>query len=98
MEGCINPRTYTQSYTPTVVQGELIDPPLSFWYIAVFRNDFALSGKPLIFSLQDEAYFIGGGAAGGLWRHQTWSPSRQLFYILSKINSGKNSKNKQFCA
>ena len=41
-------------------------PPLTFGYIAVFRNDFALSGKPLIFSLQDEVYFIGGGAAGGL--------------------------------
>ena len=27
MEGCINPRTYTQSCTPTVVQGGLIDPP-----------------------------------------------------------------------
>ena len=24
-------------------------PPRSFWYIAVFRNDFAFSGKPLIF-------------------------------------------------
>ena len=84
MEGCINPRTYTQSHTPTVVQGGgLIEPPypLSFWYIAVFRNDFAFGGKLLIFPLQDEIYFIGGGAAGGLWRHQTWSPS----WILSKI-------------
>ena len=26
-------------------------------------------------SLQDEVYFMVGGAAGGLWRHQTWSPS-----------------------
>ena len=25
-------------------------PPQSFLYVAVFRNDFALSGKPLIFS------------------------------------------------
>ena len=25
-------------------------PPLSFWYVAVFRNDFAFSGKPLILS------------------------------------------------
>ena len=24
-------------------------PPESFWYVAVFRNDFAFSGKPLIF-------------------------------------------------
>ena len=47
-------------------KGGLIDPPLSFLYIAISRNDFAFSGKPLIFSLQDEVYFIGGGAAGGL--------------------------------
>ena len=26
-------------------------------------------------SLQDEVYFIGGGAARGVWRHQLWSPS-----------------------
>ena len=25
-------------------------PPLSFWYVAAFWNDFAFSGKPLIFS------------------------------------------------
>ena len=34
-------------------------------------------------SLQDEVYFMGGGAAGGLWRHQTWSPS----WILSRIRN-----------
>ena len=26
-----------------------MDPPLNFWYVAVFRNDFAFSGKPLVF-------------------------------------------------
>ena len=26
-------------------------------------------------SKQDEVYFMGGGAAGGLWRHQQWLPS-----------------------
>ena len=31
----------------------------------VFRNDFAFSRKALIFST-DEAYFMGGGVAGGL--------------------------------
>ena len=30
--------------------GGLTKPPLSFWYVAVFRNDFAISGKPLTFS------------------------------------------------
>ena len=50
--GFINNRTYTQIHTPTVVQGEGVDgtPPESFWYVAVFRNDFAFSGKLLIFS------------------------------------------------
>ena len=87
MEGCINLRTYTQSHTPTVVQGGggWLNPSLSFWYIAVFRNDFAFSGKPLMFFLQDEVYFIGGGAIGDLWRRQTWSPSWQPSWILSKI-------------
>ena len=47
-----NPRTYTHSLTPTAVQGVggWWNPPLSFWYVAVFRNDFAISGKPLTFS------------------------------------------------
>ena len=48
--------------------------PLSFWYIVVFRNDLP-SVESLWSSLQDQVYFTGGGAAGGLWRHQTWSPS-----------------------
>ena len=32
---------------------------------------------------QDEIYFMGGGAAGGLWRHQKWSP----FSILPRIRN-----------
>ena len=44
--------------------GRWMEPlPGVFWYVAVFWNDFTLSG-------QDEVYFRGGGAAGGLWRHQ----------------------------
>ena len=31
---------------------------------AVFQNDFAFTGKPLI-SQKDEVHFMGGGAAGG---------------------------------
>ena len=34
-------------------------------------------------SLQDQVYFMGRGAAWGLWRHQTWSPS----WILSRIRN-----------
>ena len=42
---------------PTVVQGggggvEGIPPSLSFSYVTVFRNAFALSEKPLIFSMR----------------------------------------------
>ena len=29
--------------------GGSMDPPLSFWYFAVFKNDFTLSEEPLIF-------------------------------------------------
>ena len=42
---------------------------------------------PLVESLrcsqQDEVYFVGGGATGGLWRHQQWSPS----WILPRIRN-----------
>ena len=48
-----NPWTYTQIHTPTVVQGKrgLMEPRprLRFWYVAVFRNDFVFSRKPLTF-------------------------------------------------
>ena len=50
----LNPRTYMQIHTPTVVQvkgGRWVNetPPRSFWYVAVFWNDFNFSGKPSIF-------------------------------------------------
>ena len=55
----INPRTYTQIHTPTVLQ-EGIDeiPPWSFWYVAVLRNDFAFSGKPLTFSTKWGIFYM----------------------------------------
>ena len=42
----IIPRTYTHIHTPTVVQGVGVggNPPQSFWYVAVFWNDFTFSG------------------------------------------------------
>ena len=71
----LNPRTYTQIYTPTnpppphrpTVVGEgLTEPfPGDLICFAVFQNDFAFSGKPFS-SQHDEVYFMGGGAAGGL--------------------------------
>ena len=38
-------------------------------------------------SLQDEVYFMGGGAAGGLWRHQQWSSSWLPSWILPRIRN-----------
>ena len=32
-------------------------------------------------SLQDEVQFMGGGAAGGLWRHQQGTPSRPPSWV-----------------
>ena len=66
----INPRKHMRIHTPTVVKGggggELDGtPPQSILYVAVFRNDFAFV-ESLSSSRQDEAYFMGGSAAGGL--------------------------------
>ena len=56
----LNPQTYTQSHTPTVVRGGgAWWTPLSFWYIAIFRNDFAFSEISLWSSLQDKGILYG---------------------------------------
>ena len=42
---------------------------------------------------------MGGGAAGGLWRQQQWSPSWLPFWILPRIrNQVKTSRLVIFCA
>ena len=38
------------AYTKNSRELGLMESPLSFLNVAIFRNDFALSGKPLIFS------------------------------------------------
>ena len=45
-----NPWAYTQSHTPTVVQAGRVDGtlPLSFRYVAVFRNDFTWKAFDLL--------------------------------------------------
>ena len=46
-------------------------------------------------SLKDEVYYMGGGAAGGLCRHQQWSPSWPPSCILPRIrNQVKTSRNR----
>ena len=47
-------------------------------------------------SLQDEVYFMGGGAAGGLWRYQEWSPSWPPSWILPRIRNHQSSSSLLF--
>ena len=100
----LNPPTYTQIHTTIVAQGVGVGvgmdgiPLLSFWYVAVFWNNFTFSGKPLIFLTRLQVYFMGGGAAGGLWRHQQWSPSWLPSWILPRIrNQVKTAGKSNFC-
>ena len=73
-------------------------PLPSFWYVAVFWNNFTFSGTPLIFLTRLQVYFMGVGAAGGLWRHQQWSPSWLPSWILPRIrNQVKTAGNSNFC-
>ena len=73
-----NPRTYKHINTPPWYKGgggRWMDPlPGVFDMLQYFETIL-----PLVESLwpseQDEVYFMGGGAAGGLWRHQQRSPS-----------------------
>ena len=80
-------RTFT--HTPTVVQegGALMEPRWVFDMLHYFETILP-SVESLWSSLQNEVYFMGGGAAGGLWRHQTWSPS----WILSRIRNTENEE------
>ena len=69
------PRTYKQSHTPTVGWWTL---PLEFWYVAVFRNDFAFSGKPLIFSTIWGIFY-------GWWRCWRSMTSPNMVAILADL-------------
>ena len=74
----INLWTYKQIHTPTVVQrgggveGWLEPLPGVFDMLQYFETILPLV-ESLWSSSQDDVYFIGGGAAWGLWRHQQWS-------------------------
>ena len=48
---------------------------LEFLIYCSISKRFCVIVKSLLSSQQDELYFMGGGAAGGLWRRQKWSPS-----------------------
>ena len=78
----------TFRHTPTVVQGGggVDRTPLGFDMLHYFETILP-SVESLWSSPQDEVYFMGGGAAEGLWRHQTWSPSWPPSWILSRIRN-----------
>ena len=75
----------------------MMEPPLGFWHVAIFRNDFAFSGKPLILSTR-------WGILYGWWR---WWRSvtvtvvatlAAIFFLsrirnYAKLNSEKNTNN-----
>ena len=60
--------------------GGLMEPPLSFLYVAVFRNDFATSGKPLTFSRRQ-------GILYGWWRCWRSVRSSSMVAILDFIRN-----------
>ena len=65
-----NPCTYSQIIPPPWYKVELIEPlPKGFDMLQYFET-ILLSLESLWSSLLDEVYFMGGCAAGGLWRHQ----------------------------
>ena len=63
----VNPRTYKESHTPTMVQ------------VGLMESLYLLN--------KNEIYFMGSGAAGGLWRHQIWLPSWPASWISSRIKN-----------
>ena len=60
MEGCINPRTYTQSHTPTVVQGRgwLTPPPLWVFDTLQYFETILPSVESLWSSLYKTRYIL----------------------------------------
>ena len=93
----INRRVLTLRFTSKVkphcgtrggVEG--IPPPRVFDMLQYFET-ISPSVKSLWSSLRDEVYFMGGGAAEGLWRHQTrwpfWLPSCILSRIRNQVKT-----------
>ena len=99
MEGCINPRTYTQSHTPTVVQGRGWLTPPSLWVFDTLQyfETILPSVESLWSSLYKMRYILLVVAlleVCDVTKHDRHLGSHLGFY--QKLNSGKNSKNKQF--
>ena len=87
----INPRTYTQIHTPTLVQGvgggeTGVDGTLPRVFDMLEYSEIILPSVKSLWSV----YFMGGGAAGGLWCHQQWSPSWILPRIRNQVKTARN--------
>ena len=93
----INPPTYTQIFTPTVVQGGWMEPVPGVFDMLQYFETILPSVESLWSSLHDEVYFMGCSVAGGLWRYQQLSPSRPPSWILPRIrNQVKTARNGDF--
>ena len=79
--------------TPPWYRRGVVDPLLPrFWYVRVFRNGFAFSGKPLIFSSRWGIFYE-------WWRCWGSVTSTNMVAILDFIKnwkSGRNSENEYF--
>ena len=72
---------------PPWYKGGLMEPPPPPWVFDMLQ--FFDTILPWVESLGSSSlvYFMGGGAAGGLWCHQTWSPSWPPSWILSRFRN-----------
>ena len=75
---------------PNVVQvawGWMEPLPGVFWYMLNYFETILPLVESFWSSKQDEVYFMGSVAAGGLWRHQQWSPSWPPSWIFLRIRN-----------
>ena len=88
----INPWDLPTWYRRRGGGGRRWNPPRGFGMLE-YSETILPSVKSLWSSLQDKVYFISVGAAGGLRRHQQWSPS----WISPRFrNRGKTTRNGDF--
>ena len=62
-------------------------PPLEFLICCSISKRFYLQWNAFDLLYKMKVYFMGGGAAGGLWRHLQWSPSWPPSWILLRIKN-----------
>ena len=88
--------TCMQIHTPTTTTNPPPPPALPRVFDMLQYSEMILV-ESIWSPLQDEIYFMGGGAAGGLWRHQQWSPPWPPSWILPRIrNQVKTTRNGDF--